>query len=132
MKPFSVSFGLLIFILFTSWSCRFEEKERIYKIGISQCTTDEAWRKAMNLDMRVEASAHPELSLHFADARESSEKQIEQIRTFIREKVDLLIISPNESTPVTPVAEEAYRAGKLCLPCVPVRGRRVCDQLRGG
>lgn len=125
MRSLPASFGLLIFILVVSWSCHFEKEEKTYRVGISQCTTDEAWRKAMNLDMMVEASGHPELSLQFADAMENSEIQVEQIRKFIREKVDLLIISPNESTPITPVAEEAYHAG---IPTIIIDRKIHSDQ----
>ena len=49
--------------------------------------------------------------VQFEDAADSSLLQVEQIRSLIKRKVDLLIISANESEPVTPIAIEAYRAG---------------------
>lgn len=111
MKSLTLSIGLSIVMLIACLSCHSGNEEKTYHIGISQCTTDDAWRKAMNLDMQVEASDYPELTLLFADAHDDSRKQVEQIREFIRRKVDLLIISPNEIDPITPVAVEAYRAG---------------------
>ena len=45
------------------------------------------------------------------DAQNNNETQIQQIRDLIRQKVDVLIISPYQSEPITAVAEEAYRAG---------------------
>ena len=65
----------------------------------------------MLLDMKVQASEYPGVSLLVEDAADSSLLQVEQIRSLIKRKVDLLIISANESEPVTPIAIEAYRAG---------------------
>ena len=45
------------------------------------------------------------------DAQNNNETQIQQIRDLIRQKVDVLIISPYQPEPITAVAEEAYRAG---------------------
>lgn len=61
--------------------------------------------------MKVQASEYPDVSLLVEDAADSSLLQVEQIRSLIKRKVDLLIISANESEPVTPIAIEAYRAG---------------------
>ena len=61
--------------------------------------------------MKVQASEYPGVSLLVEDAADSSLLQVEQIRSLIKRKVDLLIISANESEPVTPIAIEAYRAG---------------------
>ena len=65
----------------------------------------------MLLDMKIQATEYPNLSLLVEDAADSSLLQVEQIRKLIKQKVDLLIISANESEPITPVAIEAYRAG---------------------
>ena len=62
-------------------------------------------------DMRLEALRYPGMTLEVADAGQDNALQSEQIRAFIRDKVDLLIISANEMDPVTPAAVEAYRAG---------------------
>ena len=61
--------------------------------------------------MKVQASEYPGVSLLVEDAADSSLLQVEQIRSLIKRKVDLLIISANESEPVTPIAIGAYRAG---------------------
>ena len=60
----------------------------------------------MLLDMKVQASEYPGVSLLVEDAADSSLLQVEQIRSLIKRKVDLLIISANESEPVTPIAIE--------------------------
>lgn len=111
MKPTLTYISLFILLLTLCFSCRMEPGEKGYVIGISQCTLDGSWRKSMLLDMKVQASEYPGVSLLVEDAADSSLLQVEQIRSLIKRKVDLLIISANESEPVTPIAIEAYRAG---------------------
>ena len=86
-------------------------KEKDYVIGISQCMTDDDWRQAMIREVGIEASNYDNLKVIIKDADSNNDRQIEQIRELIRQKVDVLVISPLESAPLTAVAEEAYRAG---------------------
>ena len=62
----------------------------------------------MQKEMERELSFHPEIKLIVKDADLSSEKQIEQIQELIDDKVDLLIASPAEAKPITPIIEQAY------------------------
>lgn len=43
--------------------------------------------------------------------KDDSKKQIEDIRYFLDKKVDLLIVSPNETDAITPIVSEVYDAG---------------------
>ena len=61
--------------------------------------------------MQVKASDYPGMTLEMKDANEDNDTQIKQIRELVKKKVDLIIISANESGPVTTAAVEAYRAG---------------------
>lgn len=81
-----------------------------YVVGFSQCT-DDMWRQIMMVQMQTEATKYPNLKLVTEQAYNSTETQIEQIENLISQGVDLLIISPNESEPITPIAVEAYRSG---------------------
>lgn len=63
------------------------------------------------IQMESEVSKYPNLNLIISEAHNDTQTQIRQIRDFIDRKVDLLIISPNESEPITPIAVEAYRKG---------------------
>lgn len=83
---------------------------RQYVIGVSQCT-DDLWRQIMMIQMQAEVAAYPEIRLAINNAHNNTQTQILQIQEFIDSKVDLLIISPNESEPVTPIAVKAYRQG---------------------
>jgi signal transduction histidine kinase/AraC-like DNA-binding protein len=62
----------------------------------------------MQKEMERELYFHPEIKLIVKDADLSSEKQIEQIQELIDDKVDLLIASPAEAKPITPIIEHAY------------------------
>ena len=91
--------------------CTSSGKQKRHVIGLSQCMLDDAWREAMINDMRIEASNYDDMEIIIKDAQNNNETQIQQIRDLIRQKVDVLIISPYQSEPITAVAEEAYRAG---------------------
>lgn len=83
---------------------------RKYTIGFSQ-SADDRWRQIMMIQMKSEVSKYPNLTLLISEAHNDTETQVRQIHEFIDRRVDLLVISPNESEPITPVAVEAYRSG---------------------
>ena len=111
MKSALFHIGLLILLLFFVFSCQLRKNEDQIVIGVSQCTMEGAWRQSMLLEMKAQASEYPNLSLIIENASDSSLLQVEQIRSLIKKKVDLLIISANEAEPITSVAIEAFRAG---------------------
>lgn len=104
-------------ILFALWlllllsACTSEPRDRKYVIGLSQCMLDDAWRQAMIRDVQIEASNYDNIEIIIKDADSDNNRQIRQIRELIDRKVDVLIISPFESAPITAIAEEAYRQG---------------------
>ncbi|AMR27857.1 hypothetical protein A0257_12670 [Hymenobacter psoromatis] len=100
-------------------------QEPTYRIGFSQCTTGDAWRRAMLAGMQKELSFYPNVRFQMLDARNSSDLQRRQVQELIRQRVDLLIISPNQSGPLTALAEAAYNQG---IPVV-ILDRRTTSQL---
>jgi ribose transport system substrate-binding protein len=82
-----------------------------YVIAMSQANKAEPWREAMNTQIADAAKAHPELKVVFADAAQDNAKQVTDVENFIQQKVDLLIISPNEAAPLTAVVKKAYDSG---------------------
>jgi ABC-type sugar transport system substrate-binding protein len=62
-------------------------------------------------EMRRELSFHPNVSFIYHDADGNSERQIKQVKELLSKQVDLLIISPNEADPLTPIVEEAFNKG---------------------
>ena len=104
-------FLLVWLTLIVLCGCTSSGKQKKHVIGLSQCMLDDAWRQAMINDMRIEASNYDDVEIIIKDAQNNNETQIQQIRDLIRQKEDVLIISPYQSEPITAVAEEAYRAG---------------------
>ena len=104
-------FLLVWLTLIVLCGCTSSGKQKRHVIGLSQCMLDDAWREAMINDMRIEASNYDDVEIIIKDAQNNNETQIQQIRDLTRQKVDVLIISPYQSEPITAVAEEAYRAG---------------------
>ena len=101
---------LIIIPLFFLSGC--EKKEgRKFRISFSQCTGGDAWRRDMLRGMQRELAFHPNVQFEYHDAKGSSQTQIAQIKQIILDKPDLLIVSPNEAVPITPVVEEAYQKG---------------------
>lgn len=82
--------------------------EVTYLIGVSQSNLGEPWRIKMNEDIMAEAKKHEGLKVIFTDAAQNSQKQVEDIRSLIAMGIDLLIVSPNESEPLTDIVSETY------------------------
>lgn len=87
------------------------EGKKTFKIGMSQCNLGEPYRVQMDNDIREAAKAHPELNIVFKDAQNDSLKQRTHVEEFVADKVDLLIISPLESQPLTDPVAKAIDAG---------------------
>lgn len=65
----------------------------------------------MNKEMVMTAALFPDIELTILNAEEDTRRQELQIQELINKNVDLLIISPNESGPITPIAEKAFNQG---------------------
>ncbi|MDX6182792.1 substrate-binding domain-containing protein [Flavobacterium sp. Fl-77] len=107
----SVKYILLLFLASLSLvSCKQKQGNKI-KVGFSQAMTTDDWRKQMNSSIKIEASLRPEVELKISDANNNIAKQIEDIETFISNKVDVIIVSPIQSKPLTAVVEKSIKAG---------------------
>jgi signal transduction histidine kinase/AraC-like DNA-binding protein/CheY-like chemotaxis protein len=65
----------------------------------------------MLVAMQGELVFHPEMELEYRDAENSSAQQVADIEYFFKQKVDLLIVSPNEAAPITPIVERVFQSG---------------------
>ncbi len=90
------------------------EPEKKFRIGFAQCC-DDAWRDVMNSEMHRELAFHPEIDFEIRVASGNSQTQVEQIRELLASKIDLLIVAPNESEPLTAVLDSAFRSGTPIL-----------------
>ena len=82
--------------------------EPTYRIGFSQCTAGDAWRLAMRVGLEKELSFHSDVQLEVLGAHFNMALQRRQVQVLIQQRVDLLIISPNQSGPLTELTEAAY------------------------
>ena len=81
-----------------------------YRIGVAQCSTD-AWRTKLNEEMRRELLFHPDIALEVRSADDDNERQIQDIEYFIRQGVDLLVVSPNQADMLEGAVSRAYDLG---------------------
>ena len=106
-----------------------DKKEEIGKakwtIGMSQCNLGEPWRVQMNADVKAAADKHPEIKVVYKDAQNDTLKQRSQMEEFISAGVNLIIISPKEAAPLTPVVAQAYQKG---IPVIVLDRRVLGDQ----
>tara|TARA_R110002124_G_scaffold87610_1_gene225432 strand:+ start:502 stop:3108 length:2607 start_codon:yes stop_codon:yes gene_type:complete len=65
----------------------------------------------MNNAMELQASLYPNVTLSISNANYNVENQINQLKEFIAADVDIIIVSPIQSKPITPIVEEAMKAG---------------------
>jgi len=88
--------------------CGSAEERTEFVIGFSQCTSGDNWRQLMQDEMHMELAKYPEIDLLIEDAASDSYQQIQQIKDLVDRGIDLLIVSPNEAAPITPIIEEVY------------------------
>jgi len=80
-------------------------------VGFSQCNLGEPWRVSMNAQVAARAKDFPDLEIAYADAQQDNAKQVADVENFLRQKIDLLIISPNEAKPLTPIVKRVFDQG---------------------
>ncbi|WP_424035568.1 hybrid sensor histidine kinase/response regulator transcription factor [Prevotella melaninogenica] len=99
---------ILIFTLLFS-ACS-DNNVRKYVIGVSQCSED-IWRDKLNNELVMSTYQHDNVTLKFASANDNDRLQKQQIEQFIKEGVNLLIVSPNQIHTISSVIDKAYDAG---------------------
>ena len=102
---------LLLLIGSILQGCGHKKQAPEYVIGFSQCIGSDLWRKTMLEEINMELSLHPGAKLIYADANGDSKTQVAQVKKMLAQGINLLIVSPNEAQPLTPVVEQAYHKG---------------------
>lgn len=108
-KNFLFIIGVLVIFLFIS--CARTSSGNKVHIGFSQAMTNDDWRRSMNEAMQLKASMISNVDLVIKDADYEVAQQIRQIEELIADSVDVLIVSPIQSKPITPVVQKALDAG---------------------
>lgn len=104
-RIFSYVLSLVILLLVAGCT-----DNKVYKIGVSQCSQDD-WRSKMNEEINREIMFHEDAVVEIRSADDNNAKQIEDIRYFADNGFDILIVSPNEAAALTPVIKEVYESG---------------------
>ncbi|MBC8767673.1 substrate-binding domain-containing protein [Arenibacter sp. BSSL-BM3] len=111
MSPKRINFLLLLFLIFLFFSCAKQTEKEEVRIGFSQAMLNDEWRQSMNNAMEVQASLYSNVTLSISNANYNVQQQIAQLKEFISDTVDIIIVSPIQSKPITPIVEEAMNAG---------------------
>ena len=98
---------LFFTLLFSACS---DNNTKKYVIGVSQCSED-IWRDKLNNELVMSTYQHDNVTLKFASANDNDRLQKQQIEQFIKEGVNLLIVSPNQIHTISSVIDKAYDAG---------------------
>lgn len=98
---------LLLGIIFILWGCT---ESKTYRIGVSQCSQDD-WRAKMNDEINREIMFHEDAVAEIRSADDSSARQIADIKYFVDNGFDIIIVSPNEAEALTPIIKEVYEKG---------------------
>jgi ribose transport system substrate-binding protein len=95
-----------------------------YVIGFSQANNAEPYRQHVNDELTAAAKKVPQFTLQIADGAGNVNTQTSQMDNFITQKVDLILISPFEASPLTPVVARAVKAG---IPVIELDRKTVGD-----
>ena len=98
---------ILFIVVFSACS---DNNTKKYVIGVSQCSED-IWRDKLNNELVMSTYQHDNVKLNFASANDNDKLQKQQIDQFIKDKVNLLIVSPNQIHTISSVIDKAYDAG---------------------
>lgn len=113
MKKYNLKYiylicAVMIFLPIILVGCK--ETHHKYVIGVSQCSED-IWRNKLNEELKTCEYFNDSISIRLASSNDDSKKQSEQINKFIDEGVDLLIVSPNQLSKLSPAINRAYKVG---------------------
>src|SRR4029079_9971403 len=105
-----IFFSFLLVCLF-EFSCMKATKDKQFVIGFSQCIASDKWRESMLDGMKRELAFNDNIQFIYKNADGNSKRQIQQVKELLNHNIDLLIISPNEAEPLTPIVKEVYNRG---------------------
>ena len=103
--------SLFLLIIISCCACNNNESvSKKFKIGFAQAQGGDTWRETMIGEMKREVSFHTNIEFIIKDAQANSKTQKEQIQELINQKIDLLIVSPHEVLPLSPLLEKIYNS----------------------
>ena len=87
------------------------QEEALIRVGFSQLGSESVWRSANTVSMQDTLTAENGYFLIYQNARQKQENQIKDIRSFISQRVDIIVFSPVIEDGWDTVLGEAKEAG---------------------
>ena len=110
MKTF-LNTALSVFLIFIVVALSGCSRREGYRIGVSQCSSDD-WRNKMNEEILREALILDEsVDVEIRSANDSNEQQIADLRYFVDNGFDAIIVAPNEAEALTPIIKDIHARG---------------------
>ncbi|MEU6552181.1 substrate-binding domain-containing protein [Streptomyces sp. NPDC046915] len=95
----------------SSTSAGSDSGKKQFVVGYSQSNNAEPYRAQLNAQLEYFVKKYPDLKLlPITDAHQDSATQVSQVQNFVQQKVDVLILSPNEPAPLTAAVQQACTA----------------------
>jgi len=99
---------LLLSIVVLLTSCA---EEKVYKIAVSQCSGG-LWREKINNEMLAAQHLYDkDVKVTIVCAYDDTQQQIRQIDSLVESGIDLLVVAPNEESPLAAPIERAKKKG---------------------
>ena len=80
-------------------------------IAFAQDNMANDFRKSQVYEVRNELLKHPRVSFIYSDAKGQTSLMIQQIESYIKQKIDVLILGTSDERAIVPVISKAYKAG---------------------
>ncbi len=103
----------LLLLVFAVVGCDTGRSER-FVVGVSQSVSDD-WHSLLSREIIREAELYGDLEVRCSVAKGSLERQISQIEGFIKDGVDMVVVTPVDSKGVVDVVERAEASGVKVL-----------------
>ena len=121
---------LIIYIIGALLLSACNSGDTAYRIGVSQCAAG-LWRDQLNNEMLAAQHLYEhDVKVSIAHAMDSNERQIEQIDSLAATGIDLLVVSPNESSAITE-AINRVRARGIPVVCFDRKADTECTAFVG-
>jgi ribose transport system substrate-binding protein len=99
-----------VFLLSVSIRSNAPAAEKIV-IGFSQATMNSAWRVAMlEGNKKYVAEHYPDVELVITDGQNQASQQISDVESLMKQGIKVLIISPVQAEPLTPIVQQVMQA----------------------
>ena len=119
---------LALSMLLALTACSTSQKSDKVKIGVTLMDFSTEFGIGLKDYMTAKADAMGDVELTVVDAGGDAAKQLQQVETFISQKVDAIIMQPQEQEACSPAIDKAKAAG---IPIINCNSLTIAEQLGG-